>query len=331
MVVDMTVEEAYRILGISKEADNKTIKLQFRKLIAKYHPDAVGSDAPEHLKKAQLLNEAYALLRKRAAADKNSVNRKPVWKAKVVETAFTQRTVYMSGVSWEGETPELYQVARGRYEWDPDLEEFECFLRSLNEAVMELLERTEEKNGIYNFEEYDVKAQRFDCQLQLFHLLAGQFISPVSCMKKLTEPEETDEQGRNIYKFQAFLGTTGTGDLFSAMSKLKEGDLLYATSLKNNRIMVSNAAGTKLGHLSLADDCLYYVIIPILQNRMAQVKFLVKECNIHRRSRPYRIKVNVELYLRMGKEVEDVKHCDWNLKIGEVLNWYEEYLKRIRK
>ncbi|MDO5520656.1 MAG: DnaJ domain-containing protein [bacterium] len=327
----MTIQEALKILGVTKEDDEKTIKLQFRKMIARYHPDSVGSDSPEHLRMAQLLNEAYALLRKRKVINKKKEPQKPAWNGKENKAAFTERTIYMSGVSWEGEQPEQYKVTRGRYEWDPDLEEFHCFLRSLNEAVMELLEKAEYTNGIYNDYEYNLKAQRFDYQIQLFHLLAGQFISPVSCLKKLVKEVETDDRERVVYKLPAFLGETGSGKVFSAMSKLKEGDLLFATSIKNNRIMLSDGEGTALGHLSLQEDCLYYVIVPILQNHMAQVKFVVREVDSYRGGRPYRIKIKVDLYLRMEKTTDEVRYTDQNIKIGEVLHRYDAYLKSLTR
>lgn len=324
----MTIQEACEILGVTKQEDDKRIKLQFRKLMTKYHPDAVGSDAPEHIKKAQRINEAYTLLRKRTTADQEEVVKRTVWKGKINNEAFTERIIYVS-VTWEEYGSEYYEVAKGRYEWDPELEEFECFLKSLNQVVMELLEKAEYKNEIYNDYGYDRKARRFDYQLQLFHLLAHQFVSPVSCLKKLAEPEQIDGQGRTIYQFQAFLGTKGSGAAFSAMSKLKSGDFVYATSLKNNRIYVSDAAGTMLGHLSFADDQLYYVIIPILQNHMAQVKFVVREIEVHRRTRPYRVKVNVDLYLRMEDVTKEVTLSGHNEKIVALLKEYDDYLKTV--
>ena len=54
----------YEVLGVGKDADDKTIKSAFRKLAKKYHPDInKDPDAPEKFKEAQ---EAYAVL-----SDKN--------------------------------------------------------------------------------------------------------------------------------------------------------------------------------------------------------------------------------------------------------------------
>lgn len=319
----MTIKEAANILGVNSEDDTRTIKQKFRKMIGKYHPDAVGSDKPEHIIKAQLINEAYSVLREKVLHNKDIPVSTPVWKANVVEHAFTERIIYM--ILWEDHVKEYIEVTRGRYEWDPDLEEFDCLLKSLNQAGIELLEKIEQQNGIYH--EYDIKAQRFPYQVQLFHILAGQYIMPVSCLKKLANPIKIDEQKRNIYKFQAFLGAKGDSKIFRAMLQLKSGDFLYADSLQNNKIMVSDGNGITLGHLSFAEDSLYYVIIPIIKNHLAKVKFVVHAMEVKRNIRPYTVRINIDLFLRMERMEETGIASDQNLKIAAILNKYDFYLK----
>src|SRR6201997_4730045 len=56
----MTVEfkDYYRILGVDRAADDKTIKSAYRKLARKYHPDVTkGQDA-----RFKEINEAYEVL-----------------------------------------------------------------------------------------------------------------------------------------------------------------------------------------------------------------------------------------------------------------------------
>lgn len=56
----MEKRDYYEVLGVSKDADEKTIKSAFRKLAKKYHPDVSKEpDAEEKFKEAQ---EAYAVL-----------------------------------------------------------------------------------------------------------------------------------------------------------------------------------------------------------------------------------------------------------------------------
>lgn len=323
----MTIKEAASLLGVTRYDDDRTIKQKFRKMMGQYHPDAVGSDDPEHIKRAQLINEAYSLLREQVMKKMKIPTPSPVWKAKVLEHAFMERTIYM--ILWEDHRKEYIEVTKGRYEWDPDLEEFDCLLKSLNHIVMELLEKIEHQNDIYDDTEYDIKVQRFPYQVRLFHALAGQYILPISSLKKLVSPIKIDEQNRNIYKFQAFLGTKGYSNIYRAMSHLKNGDLLYIDSLKNNRIMVSDRDGVLLGHLSLGEDSLYYVIIPILKKQLAQVKFVVTAMEVKRNLRPYAVRVNVDLYLRMENMEEIDTASDQNLKIAAVLNRYDSYLKEM--
>ena len=59
----MDIDQAKKILDVSEEDDKTVIKKKFRRLMGRFHPDAIGSDRPEHIRKAQELNEAYRLLR----------------------------------------------------------------------------------------------------------------------------------------------------------------------------------------------------------------------------------------------------------------------------
>lgn len=45
----MDLEQAKRILNISAEDDAAAIKKKYRRLIGRHHPDAIGSDKPEHV------------------------------------------------------------------------------------------------------------------------------------------------------------------------------------------------------------------------------------------------------------------------------------------
>lgn len=56
----MKYKDYYKVLGVSKEADEKQIKAAFRKLARKYHPD-VNKD-PDATVKFKELNEAYEVL-----------------------------------------------------------------------------------------------------------------------------------------------------------------------------------------------------------------------------------------------------------------------------
>lgn len=324
----MIVREAQNILGVTRQEDDRAVKTKFRKLMALYHPDAAGAESPEVLRRAQLINEAYSILCKRAEAGKTGLREKTDsreeqgWKGKIIENAFAERVIYRSLLLWEEQEKSYERAAKGKYEWDPDLEEFDCLLKSVNQAAVELLENAERQNGFCREDGSGWQEARFTYQARLFHLLARQFIRPVSCLHKLARPEEIDGQGRAVYRFRGFLGCKGSGRARDAMVSLKKGDLLKVVSLRDNRMMISREDGTPLGHLSLAEDRWYYVVIPILESRLAQVKFIVADVEINKKRRPYQARVNVDLFLRMEKAAETETVCDRNQEIQDILDEY---------
>ncbi|MDD3240227.1 MAG: hypothetical protein PHW47_09135, partial [Lachnospira sp.] len=122
--------------------------------------------------------------------------------------------------------------------------------------------------------------------------------------------------------------TKGSLRVLDAMERLKEGALLYPASMKDNKLTVTDAEGVELGHLSLEEDELYYIVIPILQKHQAQVKIEVAETYVNKKHRPYQEKVNVKLYLRIDESAVDKLDRSTNLKIAELLNQYDEELSR---
>lgn len=66
-------KDYYKILGVSQDADDATIKKAFRKLAKQYHPDTNNGNT-EAEKKFTEINEAYSVLgdaEKRKAYDEN--------------------------------------------------------------------------------------------------------------------------------------------------------------------------------------------------------------------------------------------------------------------
>ena len=65
-----TLEDAYKVLGVSAEDDMNTIKKAYRKLVRQYHPDIIKSQnkGDEYIKKAtqmtQEINQAYEMIKK---------------------------------------------------------------------------------------------------------------------------------------------------------------------------------------------------------------------------------------------------------------------------
>src|SRR6267143_1894701 len=96
----MAVEfkDYYKILGVDRKADDKTIKSAFRRLARKYHPDvAKGKDTTDRFKE---INEAYEVLsdpEKRRRYDTLG----PDWQRYAAAGAQTQQGPFPGGVHVE--------------------------------------------------------------------------------------------------------------------------------------------------------------------------------------------------------------------------------------
>ena len=322
----MDLREARRILDIS-ECDNiNEIKRKYRRLTGRFHPDVLGSESPEHIRRAQEINEAYQILKKgrenTIISGKNRQNTE--WMAEKNEKAFCPRNIYLY-YSMETETGKLYyKTARGKYMWDPDEEEFHLFIASLAHASKELLEQVEEEASFEGQKHMLLeKTERFKFQAKLVHCLLQQYTNPLKILRKIAEPEEYDDQGRPVYYFPAFLESENNFARGVPETAVKAGGVLYPKGFRKNRIMVSDRTGRISGYLSFADDCLYLCAIPLLKSRAAQVKMSLRSEDSKERPSPGGNKMKVDFYFRLEKNAEEYRNPDQNLRIAGILREYE--------
>ena len=59
----LILADARRLLSVTVEDDLHSLKKKYRQLMNTCHPDALGSEEPEHIRRAQEINEAYQLLK----------------------------------------------------------------------------------------------------------------------------------------------------------------------------------------------------------------------------------------------------------------------------
>ncbi len=324
----MNLEQAKRILNIAAEDDGAAVKRKYRKLMGTHHPDAIGSDRPEHIKRAQEINEAYNLFRKHGRQGACAKERH-TWQGIVNGRAFCDRNIYRYyTLEVSGKKP-YYQAARGKYMWDPDEEDFELFLASIHHATKELLEKTEDKVSSVWYWDTPAEEKRFGFQVQLFSWLAMQYINPVGTLRKIAEPDHLDGQGREVYRFRAFLGAKGQGQVWKAMSLLQKGEAVYPESFRGSKIAVTDCRKQPLGHLSLEDDELYFCVIPLLKKRLARIRMTVKDVEVRKKNRPYSVKVDVDFLFRLENGAEQYTEGESNLQIAGILDRYERLLRSI--
>lgn len=289
----MNVAQARRILSVTEEDDLHSLKKKYRKLMNTCHPDALGSEEPEHIRRAQEINEAYQLLKHHPHAfdsmwkpqGKTRPERKrPAWTGAVNERAFRERNVYLYYTMETEEGHPYYRAARGKYLWDPKEEDFQLFLISIHEVVKELMEHAEKTLAVRS---------------RLFQYLAEQFIEPVKVLRKIAKPVRLDQEGREIYRFRAYLKE-------DRRHPLREGMLLYPKAFQGSRILVQDKSGMEYGHLSFEDDRIYFCIIPLLKEKLARVKMEVRDGK-------------VVFYFRLEKEAEQYRIPDRNLEIAKLL------------
>jgi hypothetical protein len=312
----MDINKARKILNISEEDDKAAIKKKYRRLMGQYHPDAVGSDRPEHVRRAQELNEAYQILQRKNFP--KTGKKKSEWMGEVNENAFSARSIYLY-YSMENAEKLYYQAARGKYMWDPGEEDFHLFLSSIHHLSKEILEKSEKNVSILRSEK-EVNEIRFKVQARLVYMLAQQFIHPVKILQKWEKSE------KGIYCFPAFLGTKGRSRTFRALEQLKKGECLIPKSFQDNRIIAADCGGEILGHLSFSEDYLYFLIIPLLKRKMAQVKIIVRETEVKKRIHPYSIRVVLDFYFRLEKNAEHYENSMSNREIDSLLKKYAAYL-----
>ncbi len=313
----MDEEQAKRILGITENDNARTAKIKFRRLIGRYHPDAAGEVSSTLQEQAQRINAAYTLLKSKDFF-RGREEKVLLWRAPVNDAAFVPRNIY-APYHMDLDTGGMYQaLARGKYMWNPDEEEFPLFLRSLLHAGKDLLDEVESECGIYG----GTDALRIPFQKQLFHCLALQFVDPLYCLEKIAEPEAVDEAGRKVYCFRAYIGEKQDRERMKRILSLGKGDAVYPAALRDWKLMASDSQGNGLGHISFAEDELYYCLFPLMRAHLIQTKMTVVRIQRNKGNYLRQVKAEIAFRIRMEKGTERYRNPDRNREIRQILSAY---------
>lgn len=286
----MTEQEARQILNIPDQTDKNDIKKRYHALIRQIHPDVGGDNELAH-EQTLRMNEAYSYLMKRIQKqeiwqEKRRQEKKQkeeaLWDAAENPFAFEEREIFHEVEGIDGESIGHFVLATGKYFWDPQIEEFGLFLRSIHSLSEQLISKREEEKNYYLDREYRIRLQA-----ELAYLLTQQFVDR-SIFETIAKRVREDAEKGNVYFMPAMLETI---EAQCEWSKLPVGAKLYPEGMHRHRLYLKNAEGSRAGYLSFADDRLYSVVIPMFEQKRARIKVEIcaprKQLTRRRRQKEY--------------------------------------------
>ena len=313
----MNTQDAIELLGIVPEDDEREIKRKYHKMISRFHPDSLNEVGEAHIQRAQEINEAYRILSQSDSREMQNAYGTEAYGTEAHGTDNHKSGKREQHQEWSGEWNEAAFIPRNIY---------------LHYSM--------------NLSEY-----RFRIQAKLFEYLSMQYVNPLLVLDSLMKPESTDRKGQRIYRVKAFLAAEAASPEGRLIASLQSGEYLFPKAFHGNQIQLMNKDKQVLGYLHMEDDRLYFCIIPLLKRHAAQVKFLVQEegggtnekneginnttnsSNFRNSGRGIKrgnnkLKVNIDFYFRLEDENYTYNSSELNLKIAEILNGYEKYLRK---
>ena len=329
----MTVQQAYKIFDVRSDITKMELKKQYRRLMHMVHPDAVlnrdkSNKENVYRYSAYEINEAYTVLFNQTGQESLKSNYKYDYKyseydekyygtdqeneeydftAPENEHAFCQRNVYHYAEDYNGNNIGRFKVARGRYMWMPD-EDFRLFLRSIYECSEELLNRIDEETGRVHDSEYKIIYQA-----ELAYLLAQQFTATSDTLGNILT---SIDDAANVFYVGAML------EMLPESGFIKAGMKLFPAGIKKHRLYLMTRSGKEAGYISFKDDRLYYVLIPILEQKRAMVKIEVSSKQDRHNTMGEKKYKNIDLWVKIGNDATFPENI--NMRIEDLLNRYRE-------
>ena len=286
----MTEREAYRILGLSPGADGAELKRTYRRLMMQAHPDAGKDAVPD---RARELNLAYAVLKGAAVPGKKAPSR-----ASAERDPDPQKNA-----GWDAPlNPNAYA---GReilcYAEDQD----GAPLGSFPIAKGKYLWRVEEDFPLFLLSIYRCSREILDeadaalnrvsppsregIHAQLAYLLAQQFIDGTALLPRLAKKCPPDRSGEPVF-------------------------CLY----------VKQKSGKEAGYLSFPDDRLYYVVVPLLEQRRVRIRIQAASDPSGPKNRGRNRGQRLNVWLKWADGHNALPPENLNLQIEELLALYRD-------
>jgi hypothetical protein len=225
--------------------------------------------------------EAYKVIRENLELELESSDDWE-WEASVNEEAFCDRAVYVQYRIYDDEDLPLSKVAEGKYFWDPDLEDFPFFAKSVLEAAKDVVsgaEGTLSGNAL----------------MEVFHLMMQEYVLPADAARKIGEPVG----GTEAYQFAGYI-KCNAGKRDDAFHEGEPVDIF----LSDNRAVAQNpVTGVFLGDISFDDDALYYVILPLLEESEVEISSQMMRLIKTGRNKN---SIMLRIVLKIPKELKDI-------------------------
>ncbi len=280
----MTLKEAYRILGVSKENTEREIKAKYKKLLILYHPDSdpSGKRAVEDDEKIRQVIEAYKKV-KESEGEPYYDAYEFSWDAFENKKAFAERNIYFQFKIYDEDLPPS-KMARGKFVWDPDMEEFALFTKSVLDSCKEVMT------------DYDVIPEP-DKIRDIFHLMMQEYILPSDAARKIGK--KIREEGKiEVYLFNGLIkGETGTHG-----HRPDCGEPLNIFLRDDRAVAEEIVTGKVLGSISFDEDELYYVVLPLLEDPQVNANATVTRVEKSRKGKEH---IHVAIELSIPKELTD--------------------------
>lgn len=346
----MTRQEACRVLGISGILNQEQIKKRYHQLLHLVHPDTAAFRDHETIEYPYDIHEittAYSVLSGSPPEEDDWIKENPdardMWDAKVQESAFCEREILQHVEDYDGSVIGVFTLARGKYIWTPD-EEFPLFMQSIMRVVTKLISQVEDEevfwagNDPYGFADgfsgnpesnrRSLQLDREKTQLRekLTYLLTQQFIDARETLGQLVQSKENADHTETIFQIPAML------EREHFYPEIEAGETLYPAKVRDHRLFVKNEAGDILGYLSFADDRMYYLVIPLFEQRRVQVKLKAIDgepdediWRTRRRRGNQQVKLNLWLKFKEAQNSGTLE--DSNGQIKWLLDEYREILR----
>ena len=281
----MTLREAYKILGVSKENTDREIKAKYKKLLIMYHPDSdpTRKRNPEDEEKIRQVIEAYKKI-KESEGEPYFEPYEFTWDAFENKRAFSERNIFVQFKIYDEALPPS-KMARGRFVWDPDMEEFSLFAKSVLEACKEVMT------------DYDVTPAP-DKVKEIFHLMMQEYVLPADVARKIGKKIREDGD-LEIYSFSGFIKEELGSN---CESKLNSGEPLNIYLREDRAVVEEIVTGRILGSISFDEDELYYVVLPLLEDPKVDAHATITKVE---RSRRNKERISVAIELAIPKDLTD--------------------------